>query len=901
MKSQNVIITILLTLAINLANGQATTAPGNFWFGGAEYLGWDNASPTPLLIQHLTPNQPIRFLNFDNNVGAGIVAPKMELTVGGAMIDDLGVALPNDGLRLWNPGYVGSFGFPSNRGVLDIWTGDNNTTHMRFDGGGAIHTQNNRMEVIGKRNGLWLNAAPDFNFPAINARIFFNIGTVAGGGDEYGRFSNNGVTGPGSNIGFMRIGVQPAPLTPIDAARRLEVFDAAADPQFRITQTAGTNFVDFQVTNLGDLGIFAWDLSNTNNTSRRVGINTSAPQNTLDINANGNYNAAAPNSGLRLRDMRSGSTTTASNGKVLSVNATGDVILVDDQGAGTLSICPGGFAGSPYLTKVTAANTICESSIWENTSSDKSVGIGITSPSSTNKVTIYKASSTNSTGLSLTNDMTSGASSGTSIGIDLLTKGIGTGAVVKGIKNSVYGGVQVWGMECNVYDGTSFNIGGAFTCNGPTGSTNTGVSVAMNGGTCTGIAASINNSTTASAVNKGASLSVYGDGTNTGIYATVSPNSLIGTINSGADINVGQNTYTATTNKGVKIVSINANNNTGIELDVYPTAASITTNNTGINCKVGASSSNTSNDAKGIYVYARGGSGINYGVEAAAGTVPTTLAAANIGGKFVAVGGSSFTYGVYATSSGSCTGSTSALCPQAAGFFAGDVAVNGTFYPSDIHLKTNIQNVSNGLSIINQLQPKTYNYDTAQYSYMNLHGDLQYGLVAQDLIPVLPQCLKNLGLPQESDSTGKIIHPEVNYLGVNYTMIIPILIAGMKEQQLQIDSLINAIAAGNQPKMANPNTIEVTLSNQNKIILNQNDPNPFAENTTINYFIPDNVNAAQLLFYDNSGTILNTVDIKEKGKGSILIYGSNLSSGVYTYTLLADGKPIETKRMVKIK
>jgi hypothetical protein len=59
-------------------------------------------STTPLIIQHQAPNQPIRFLNFDNNVGVGVVAPKMELTVGGAMIDDVGAALPNDGLRIWN-------------------------------------------------------------------------------------------------------------------------------------------------------------------------------------------------------------------------------------------------------------------------------------------------------------------------------------------------------------------------------------------------------------------------------------------------------------------------------------------------------------------------------------------------------------------------------------------------------------------------------------------------------------------------------------------------------------------------------------------------------------------------------------------------------------------------------
>lgn len=59
MKNQNLILAIVLSLAINLANGQATTAPGNNWLFGPEYLGWDNSSPTPLLIQHLTANPSV--------------------------------------------------------------------------------------------------------------------------------------------------------------------------------------------------------------------------------------------------------------------------------------------------------------------------------------------------------------------------------------------------------------------------------------------------------------------------------------------------------------------------------------------------------------------------------------------------------------------------------------------------------------------------------------------------------------------------------------------------------------------------------------------------------------------------------------------------------------------------
>jgi hypothetical protein len=40
------------------------------------------------------------------------------------------------------------------------------------------------------------------------------------------------------------------------------------------------------------------------------------------------------------------------------------------------------------------------------------------------------------------------------------------------------------------------------------------------------------------------------------------------------------------------------------------------------------------------------------------------------------------------------------------------------------------------------------------------------------------------------------------------------------------------------------------------------------------------------------------VDVKEKGKGQLNVFAADLSSGVYTYSLIADGKLIETKKMV---
>ena len=83
------------------------------------------------------------------------------------------------------------------------------------------------------------------------------------------------------------------------------------------------------------------------------------------------------------------------------------------------------------------------------------------------------------------------------------------------------------------------------------------------------------------------------------------------------------------------------------------------------------------------------------------------------------------------------------------------------------------------------------------------------------------------------------------------------------------------------------------------IVLDQNIPNPFAEQTAIGYFLPDDVKKAQVLFHNADGKLINSVEISERGKGLLNVYADDLSSGVYSYTLIADGKVIDTKRMVK--
>jgi len=92
----------------------------------------------------------------------------------------------------------------------------------------------------------------------------------------------------------------------------------------------------------------------------------------------------------------------------------------------------------------------------------------------------------------------------------------------------------------------------------------------------------------------------------------------------------------------------------------------------------------------------------------------------------------------------------------------------------------------------------------------------------------------------------------------------------------------------------------ILTSNGNAAILAQNIPNPFMGTTIIQYFIPENVLSAQIKITTQSGVELKIFDITT-GQGSVEIDASQITSGNYLYSLIVDGKLIDTKTMVLTK
>jgi hypothetical protein len=83
------------------------------------------------------------------------------------------------------------------------------------------------------------------------------------------------------------------------------------------------------------------------------------------------------------------------------------------------------------------------------------------------------------------------------------------------------------------------------------------------------------------------------------------------------------------------------------------------------------------------------------------------------------------------------------------------------------------------------------------------------------------------------------------------------------------------------------------------IVLRQNSPNPFNDKTIISYFIPENIKEAQIVIYDAMGVMIKKFDVRTNGEGSITFYPPALSKGVFTYSIIADGKLVSTKKMMR--
>lgn len=164
------------------------------------------------------------------------------------------------------------------------------------------------------------------------------------------------------------------------------------------------------------------------------------------------------------------------------------------------------------------------------------------------------------------------------------------------------------------------------------------------------------------------------------------------------------------------------------------------------------------------------------------------------------------------------------------------------------------------------------------------------GLIAQEVEPIIPEVI------QTSPEGEKAI---------SYSKLVALLIEAIKEQQVTIDQLnarveiIESDCCNDELKTKSTkidpskNSIETESAK-----LFQNQPNPFSSETTIRFEIPLKIGDAQLYICNMQGALLKTIQINQRGLGNISINGNELNAGMYLYSLVNDGKIVDTKQML---
>ncbi len=244
-----------------------------------------------------------------------------------------------------------------------------------------------------------------------------------------------------------------------------------------------------------------------------------------------------------------------------------------------------------------------------------------------------------------------------------------------------------------------------------------------------------------------------------------------------------------------------------------------------------------------------------------------------------------------------------------AGYFEGPTYVASLYTPSDEQLKENIEDIpaDSAVAKLSALQPKSYDFNLDLFPYMHLPGEHQFGLIAQNVAAVLPNLVTNIHRPAALDTTGSVIEPALDYEAMNYQGLIPLLIAGFKQQQATIAQLqqqINNCCAQQGGGMA-PDGGQRSITpgqgsnlQQERLLIS---PNPFSTNTTVSYYTTRDAHV-KLDVTTEDGRPVKTLREEETSAG-VHTYEWNtqsLASGTYFVALLVDGNVI-VKRAVKVE
>lgn len=247
---------------------------------------------------------------------------------------------------------------------------------------------------------------------------------------------------------------------------------------------------------------------------------------------------------------------------------------------------------------------------------------------------------------------------------------------------------------------------------------------------------------------------------------------------------------------------------------------------------------------------------------------------------------------------------------------------------SDGRFKQNIKDETHGLDFINKLKPVSYNYDVNSIdNFWGIKESKEDAGNNEKQKAKAAQAKKRYTgfLAQDVDKAAQSLNYEFSGIdkpeddskstwGLRYSdFVVPLVKAvqelsdendELKKQnnylQQQIEEIKRMVTENSNITLTNTATQQAIAGNT-AAMLSQNIPNPFNNYTVIKYELPQQAKQAVINITAADGKIVKSVTLITKGNGQLNLQTSELAAGTYRYSLIVDGKLINTKTMVLMK
>lgn len=260
--------------------------------------------------------------------------------------------------------------------------------------------------------------------------------------------------------------------------------------------------------------------------------------------------------------------------------------------------------------------------------------------------------------------------------------------------------------------------------------------------------------------------------------------------------------------------------------------------------------------------------------------------------------------------------------------FCDGVRANRLSVSCDDGHKANIEGIDAALSRLMRLQGLRYHYHSPENSTLSLDeqgsgptdvskkelqdmewqaalrdvrtdGNYRYGLMASEVAEQFPELVT-------TDDNG------IQY--VNYQEMIPIMLVAIQQLAFSMEKYgfplelkKGAYGKFSTDEVSRLDSLAQTRFSKHKTQpknspqeaeLYQNQPNPFGSETTIEYYVPQDVGSVTLYIFTLTGKLVMSYPIDTRGYGSTVIKASSLEAGMYVYSLVTDNHIVDTKRMI---